>query len=373
MKKIATITFHSSYNYGSNLQAYALQEFIKKLHNDECEYRIINLRTDKQKDMCALYHKNNSIRNIVRNIIYFHSRKNIKIKNEKFENFITNKLNITKEYNSLEELKNEKFNYDYYISGSDQLWNVNAWDFDWANYLEFVNEGIKISYSASFGPITLNLTEEQKDRISKLLKEYKYISVREKGSYETVYNLTSMEPEINVDPTMLLGKEEWDKITSNERIIEGDYILFYSLHPDKKMVKLVKNISKALKLPVVVTKINNQYDTFAGFKKVYNTGPMEFLSLIKNAKLVLSSSFHGTIFSVLFNKPFYAIRGNKDNRISTLLEKMKLQDRSISEQDDINEKMKNAFNINFDDVNDVINKEKLASENYLKKALDIGE
>lgn len=370
MKKISTITFHAAYNYGSNLQAYALQEYVKKICNNDCIYEIINLRNEKQKELNAIFKRRIKIKPIVRDIItLFHKRK-IKVKSNRFEDFITNCLNITKEYNNLEELKKANFKYDYYISGSDQLWNLNAYDFDWANYLEFVNDGKKISYGASFGPKQLVWTEEDKKRIANDLKKYDNISVREQASFENVKALTGREADINIDPTMLLTKEEWNNLIPKEKIVTEDYILFYTLNPDKNMIKLVKEVSKILKLPVVITKFNNQYDAFSSFKKLYDTGPIEFLNLVKNAKLIMSSSFHGTIFSILFHKPFFAIRGNKDFRIQTLLKKMKLENRSIDEND-VEEKCLNAYKIDFKEAEILLEEERKKSNKYLKEALDI--
>ena len=210
MKKIATITFHAAYNYGSNLQAYALQEHAKKICNNNCMYEIINLRNEKQKELNAIYRKRKGIKPLIKNIITLFYNRKIEVKCNRFENFITENLNITREYSNLEELKKANFDYDYYISGSDQLWNLNAYDFDWANYLEFVNNGKKISYAASFGPKQLFWSEDEKKRIANDLKKYDCISVREQASFDHVKALTGIEPEINVDPTMLLTKEEWE-------------------------------------------------------------------------------------------------------------------------------------------------------------------
>ena len=369
MKKINTITFHASYNYGSNLQAYALQEYIKNL-DDNIDYSIINLRIPFQKEMYAFYKKPKTISACLRNISNFINGKKIREKNIKFEKFINEKLNVTKEYNSLEELNNVDFQADYYISGSDQVWNLRAGDFDWANYLEFVNKGKKISYAASFGPKPQTWNNETKQRVKEDLLKYDNISVREIGSYNNVYELTGIKPDINVDPTMLLTKEQWKKLYGEKPYYNGKYILFYTLSPSKEMMKLVKKVSNILKIPVVITKYNNKYDIINTFEKVYEAGPIEFLNLIDNAELVLSSSFHGTVFSVLFNKPFFAINGDKDFRISTLLQKMNLKERTIN-FDNIEEKCEMAFEVNFEESKKLLDIERMKSKQYLIKALDI--
>lgn len=370
MKKIATITFHAPHNYGSNLQAYALQEYVKKIAGNEYSYEIINLRTDKQKEQYSIYNRNSLGAKIVRTFFLKDYYKKARGKFEKFENFINNKLQITNEYKSEEELKQANLQYDYYISGSDQLWNLRANDFDWSYFLEFVNNGKKISYAASFGPKKMIWTDEEKQRVKADLEKYDYISVREEGSQNNVKELIGKEVPIHMDPTILLTKLEWNKIIPKDRIYKPKYILFYSLNHNKEYIELVKKVSKILNLPVVTTRFAGRRELFSGFEQIYDVGPIEFLNLLKNAELVLSSSFHGTIFSTILEVPFFAINGLKDYRISTLLKKMKLQDRSI-ETNNIEEKCQNYKNINFDATRELLNKEREKSTKYLKEALDI--
>ena len=109
---------------------------------------------------------------------------------------------------------------------------------------------------------------------------------------------------------------------------------------------------------------------FSNFKRVYEVGPMEFLNLIVNAKFVLTTSFHGTIFSIIFNKPFFSINADKDYRRATLLKTMGLEDRNISE-DDMNEKLQKVLKIDFEASNEKIKEEREKSLKYLKNALDI--
>ena len=254
MKKIGVVTFHSPYNYGSSFQAYALQETVKNICDQNCEYKIINLRTERQKYMYSIDRDNNLLSKITRNIIMRDYKKSYEIKNQKFEDFINNKLNVTKEYNSIEELEKENFDFDYYISGSDQLWNLRAYDFDWAYYLGFIKNGKKISYAASFGPKPIDFSEEEKEKIKKYINDYKCLSVREQGSYDNIYNLTGRKPEIHMDPTILLGKNDWENIIPKEKMVNGEYILYYSLGQAKDDINLVKEISRKTNMPVVTTR-----------------------------------------------------------------------------------------------------------------------
>lgn len=369
-KRIATITFHASYNYGSNLQAYALQEYIKKISKESVEYKIINLRTNTQKEMYKTFFEKRGIKNRIKSVLFFYKKKSLMDKKKLFEKFLKDKLNTTKEYCSLEELKNEKFEYDYFIAGSDQLWNLQAKDFDWANFLEFVNHGKKISYAASLGPKQQNLNCEDKKRIKEDLLKFDHISVRENGSYNTVKEITGKEVEINIDPTMLLNRDEWEALIPHKaKYDKKDYIFLYNLKGSQNM-KLAKKISKELGLPIVISNYRSIKEINMGMTKIYDIGPVEFLNLIKNAKLVLSSSYHGTIFSILLHRPFFALNGNKDFRINTLLEKLNLSHRSI-EIENYKKRCEKAFEINFEESEKRLNTERKKSENYLKKALDI--
>ncbi len=367
MKKVGCITFHASHNYGSNLQAYALQEVITKYN--KCKYEIINFRTKRQINEYDLYYRKKGFKNFIKKLLYFKYNKMLITKYNKHELFINNKLKLSKKvFTSLDSLKNNKFDYDCCISGSDQIWNIKPIDFDWAYYLEFISNCKKISYASSFGPIKQEWSNEDYLRIKNDLKQYDSISVREQGSYDNVKKITNINPEINVDPTMLLSAEEWDKIVDKNKFQQGDYIFLYDLKNNKETYKLVNKISKKLKLKVVVCK-EGKYTIFSNYIKRFDAGPEDFLNLIKHAKLILSTSFHGNVFSIIYNKPFFAINGNKDFRINTLLNKMKLDNRSINDKDYI-EKLKIAFNIDFCEANIQLKKEKEKSIKYLMNSIN---
>lgn len=236
--------------------------------------------------------------------------------------------------------------------------------------MEFANNGKKISYAASFGPKKMIWLDEERERVKRDLEKYDFISVREEGSKANVEELLNKDVPIHMDPTILLDKKEWNDLIPKEKIYAGKYILYYSLGQNKEHINLVKKISKLLKMPVVTTRYAGRRELFSGFKQVYDVGPVEFLNLLKNAELVISSSFHGTIFSTILEVPFYAINGMKDYRISTLLKKLDLQERSI-DIENYNEKCFKYKEINFDNARNELEKERKKSTEYLMKALDI--
>lgn len=372
-KKIAAITFHSSYNYGSVLQAYALQEFVKKEFGKYFDYKIINLRTDRQKEFYKRPYGYYDCRSLARKCLFVGFKNKILGKKYKFEKFINNSLNITSEYSDVYEIEKAKLKFDYYISGSDQIWNYAILDFDWSFFLEFCEKGKKISYAASFGPKPLELDEATKNRLEKDLSEYENISVREVGSAEKVKQIMDMDiAEIHVDPTLLLDKKDWDKI-AGARIIKGDYIFLYDLKGNRNAYEIARKLSKTYDVPVVIVKENAKMNIlYRDFIKKYDAGPLEFLNYIKYAKIVVSSSFHGNAFSVIFEKPFLAVGGKEDFRINNLLKMTGLIGRAVTTIDDIMPG-KELFDVNFDFAKRAVKKEQKRSRKYLAKALEVGE
>ena len=226
MKKIATITFHSPYNYGSSFQAYALQETVKNICDQNCEYKIINLRTERQKHMYSIDREKSPLSKITRNIIMRDYKKSYEIKNQKFEDFINNKLNVTKEYNSIEELEKENFDFDYYISGSDQLWNP----YHTEPFLLLLNlRTLKYSYASSIG--VPDIPVQFYSLYEKALADFSSISVRETAAIKPLKKLTDRPIIKVVDPTFLLTRSEWMNFAKdsslNECQLNQPYILCY--------------------------------------------------------------------------------------------------------------------------------------------------
>lgn len=369
-KKICAITFHSSYNHGSVLQAYALQQFITKEFGNYFTYNIINLRTERQKKFYDRSYTFLNIRNDLKKILFSKHKTQISERKKKYEYFINNILCLTDEYSSMDGLVKADFDSDYYISGSDQIWNYTLLDFDWSFFLEFVERGKKISYAASFGPETLKLDEVVKKRLKKDLSEYSNISVREAESANKIEQVLGKNiAKVHIDPTLLLGREEWSQIIG-DRIIEGDYIFLYDLKGDRNAYEISRKLSKTYNMPVVVIKENaRMYLLYRDFVKKYDAGPTDFLNYIKYAKIVVSSSFHGNVFSIIFERPFLAVGGREDLRISNLLKLTGLEERAVSDANGIN--LDGLLSINFTAAELAIERERERSKKYLVNALDL--
>lgn len=373
MYKIATITFHHAYNFGSVLQTYALQEVIKKIANEcgkEVDYKIIDFYPDIQEELYNIFKPANNWRNIVKNMIALPYVWKLKKKNEKFEKFLTEYCNLTSRYRNIDELKKKLPLADCYISGSDQIWNVRSLDFSDVYYYSFLPEGAKrISYAASLGPLKIDWKQYASEYIKSLVEKYSFISVRESGSRENLEAITSIECEIHIDPTLLLSADTWRKVQSKVNYNSGQYILLYCLEPTKEQLDMANAISKKLKLPILALRYNNKNDVFNNFVKKYDSGPEDFLSYIDHAALVLSSSFHGTAFSLVYHKPFYVFHGMNDNRISAILKAIGMTDRSLNSLEEISKVTLDEPNC--EAIDNMLFYEQGRSKAYLKEALGI--
>lgn len=342
MKKIGIITLNGNINYGNRLQNYALEKAIKKL---ELEVNTIWICSHKE------YAKEK-----MKKIVFLFTNK----RKYKFIKFSDKYIN-TKYYFS----NNIDSKYNYFIAGSDQVWNYNFPNFDSNMLLSFANDRKKISYAASFG--IDNIIDEKKEIFKGELSKYKYISVREETGKKIVEDITGRKDvEVLVDPTMLLTAEEWDKVSKKpEQLKKDKYILNYFLGKlSEKRKKEIDKIAEENECEVI-----NILDKNSPF---YQTGPSEFLYLEKNAFLICTDSFHSCVFSILYNRPFIVFE-REDNsvsmnsRIETLLNKFQLQDRKYNNKEILSEQLK----CDYTNAYKILEKEKERANEFLIKSLDV--
>jgi len=362
--KIGIITFHASFNYGSMLQAYALQSVLKNMgHNVE----IINFRSKEQKRLYKhpLNLNGMPIKTKIARILLFKRTCALINRWNKFDEFLNEDLNITKEYNTIEELRTEKFDYDLVISGSDQIWNVNATDFSEAYFLTFLSDKIKrVSYAVSIGTTPFKCDIKPYEDA---LKKYDSISVREQKTKERIVGLgLDKDIRVDVDPTLLLEEKDYD-VFKLKRLVQHDYVLYYVPFPRKKLLSVAAKIAKkqGLKLVAISSMIMSRKDVSKHDNVIeyYNCGPKDFLSLVKHAKFTIGWSFHLVVFSIIFKKDFYTFAINNDSRINNLLEKLDLTNRIINED---NTELEFAKINNFDKIQEKLSFLRKDSINYLR-------
>lgn len=347
MKKVAIVSCYFKHNYGSMLQAYATQ---KILDNMKIENQTINI--SKNKDIYT--GKKKYYINQLTNISFLKAKfgmiklkiyekinkklaKNLEIRDTKFKEF-EKKFNLTQPYTSYAKLTEIcKNNYNNVIVGSDQLWlpvNVVA-DYYTLNWVP--NDINKISYATSFG--ISEIPKDYREKYIEFLDRMDYISVREQKGIDIIKDLMNKDVKLVCDPTLLLKKEEWQEIESESQNKNFKYIFCYFLGKNIKHRKFVERLKEKTGYQIISINHCDEYvrysDIFAD-EVPYDVGPSEFLKLIANAEYICTDSFHGTMFSLIYNKKFFVFRRYQENlkmstnsRINSILKILDLEQRLL--------------------------------------------
>ena len=255
--------------------------------------------------------------------------------------------------------------YDYFIVGSDQVWNPNFAVSD-IMLLKHCPKDKCISYAASFG--VNNILNDLKNYFADGINDIKFLSVREDIGKDIIYDLIGRKDvEVLVDPTMLLTDKEWDMVSKKPTMLKNNkYILNYFLgNLSEERKKEIERIADENNCEII-----NILDKNSPF---YECGPSEFLWLEKNAFLICTDSFHSSVFGLLFNRPFIIFdREDKEekmnSRLDTLINKFKLKNRKFEGR--ITEE---NLNHDYSEAYKILEEERKKSEAFLKKALEIKE
>lgn len=375
VKKCAILTITDGTNYGNRLQNFALQEVIKSLG-----FKVETIKRKTSHDLPAKVQIISNIKYVIKKIIGW----NIydggnRLRKKNFKRFNKNYINFSRfmlQNNTAPARLNDK--YDYFVCGSDQIWNskFRIVQEDILNHLAFFAESEKkIAYAASFG--TSDIPEEYQKYFVKLLPTFKAIGVREHTGIDLVHQMCGRnDTEVVLDPTLLLGRNDWNKIAKKPAFYKGKkYILTYFLGGRNSTVE--KRISE----------FSTQYNSIAinldkeGFpdnridnRDVYSVSPDEFVWLIQNAELVLTDSFHACVFSIIYHKKFVPFQrkaveenNNMSGRLDTLFKKMGIQ----QEIDSMEEPhlLPNTYDVEMIDMK--LEQERNKSIEFLKKALGV--
>ena len=364
------ITLHRVTNYGSVLQTFAIQRKLTIL-GFECEtIDYIPLRLTALKWYMPRVKNDYFLKNLLRNLYLLTWKFRVRLL---FYKFLDSYINLSQyKYYSLKDFDKKPPKSDVFLTGSDQVWNCFYNDgIDRPYYLSFANNSSrKISYAASFGIETIHEIDiKQREEIKYLLSDYEKISVREVAALGILDELNIKGGQIVLDPTFLLSKEEWIE-SFGKKDIKSDYVLVYNLNTNKKLNDFAINYAKHNGLRTVI--INVEVKKNLNFDKNYMfPTPIKFLELFYNANFVVTDSFHGTAFALIFNKQFACISPPRfSNRIISILNLTGLSDRLISE-----DCVDYVFNkIDYKLVNKIIKLKKKQSLEYLINALsDKGE
>lgn len=348
--KIGIITFHFPYNCGATLQCVALQTKLEQLGN---EVEVINYRPwyhqnryvplknpvyyakkmFKKKDDSDLLHKRiyRGVDGFARVVYSWRNYKTIAPRDKKFRAFIKNNIHETRVYRTLEQLQTNPPQMDMYVCGSDQLWNAKLTEgvFDPAYFLQFGEENVvRISYSmgANFDSVA-----DVEKTLEPLLKDFWAVALRETKCHDAVRKALPQDKsvQITLDPTFLLEEKDYLPLIPEKELETEPFILTYTM-PNESQHKIY-NAAKIFSEKTGIKVIDVSGNPSKVNQKIEDNricGPDEFLWYVKNASYVLTNSFHGTAFSVIFRKQFAVVpHSETGNRVSELLEKLGLGNR----------------------------------------------
>ncbi len=365
MDKVGILTFHAAHNYGSMLQAFALKSAIADLGY---ESEIINYRNERQKKLYSIL----SVGIKTQIIRMMHLPKYIK-RYKAFEQYLHDYLTSSSEVSSTEEVRNCVKGFKAIVCGSDQIWNETptTYDRDMIYFLPFNFAGKKVAYAPSMGSdIDLELI---KGTLVPYIKDFESVSAREEYLSKVLNDCIGGKniPTV-LDPTLLVTDKVWQQqlVDVNRR----NYICFYSLIYSDELVNFAMTVSQKLGMKVINLSPRAKYATNSSIEQRYDIGPREFLSYIRNAGLVITNSFHGTVFSILFKRPLFSliIDPNKpDFRRQNLFSITGLHDMyfPVTETSSIEERFNRMKSCDYSFAEAELNKAKDLSIRYLKEAL----
>lgn len=346
--KVGIITYHFPYNCGAALQCLALQTKLEELGYEAC---VINYRPWYHQNRYTplknpIYYAGKRFRDpakgffdrmkhaidgFLRTVHSWRTYRKVSVKDKKFRTFLRENIKETKVYRSLQKLQKDPPDCDIYISGSDQLWNcgLTGGTFDSAYFLNFGGDHVgRMTYSVG---ANFNGLENPEEVLKELVRSLDVISLRETKWLPAVESATEgkIPIHVDVDPTLLLTAQRYEPFMTPVPTEKEPYILTYTMTGEAQ--KQVYNGAKMLSEKLGMKVMDVCGDPNPWNKKVADNrlcGPGEFLSYIKNAEYVVTNSFHGTVFSILFQKKFITIpHAQTGNRVTELLDKLGISQR----------------------------------------------
>lgn len=356
---IYTVTFLNP-NYGSILQAFALQSRLKEFGAEPCVLQKKTARSRygyyrKLSGILQLFMPKENYSFLKKCYLLLDGSKYRK-KYAKISEFVKKNLRtFTVEDES--SFQSKITDEDLFLAGSDQVWNtcnpVSPWySFKWVN-----GNHEKYSYAASIAKSAL--TDNQIRSYTAALAEFKCISLREKQAFDLLEKVFSNQIRQDVDPTLLYDGAFWRKFAS-PRLIKEPYIFVYRLRPNDDIFQLAKKISHEKGFNIYYTGLCGSHTK--DIHTIYDAGVEDFLSLILHAEIVLTNSFHGTVFSILFERPFLSVNiASSGSRIESLLSKLDLSGQLVNNIDD-----NYSLEVDYSNTNEILTKERCRSIEYLK-------
>lgn len=369
--KVGLLTYHAAYNFGSVMQAFALQN---KVASCGYEIEILNYRMTEQKKYYSRYRLKYGIKVFIKDVLQLPNHFNRGYRAKKYEDFIKSNMILSDEVSTYKDVLSYWRKYDLMISGSDQIWSLNSNELKHTglkNMLPYLLEGFtsnKISYASSLG----SMNEEQINTLIPSIKKFNFIALREKKWVEYIKRNVDINIYHVVDPTLLYRRSEWiDLLKLKEK--KADFILYYSLQgikDQKSRLQEIKRIAIGYGLKIrIVTPFVQLFDKSSIIENCSYYGPLDIAESILNARFVITDSYHGTVFSMNFRKNFVSLckDGGSEYRKKEVLSEFGLLDRAIYRIKDIDKVLRSQIDYNVIDIG--IEDARKNSFDYIKFAL----
>lgn len=382
--KVALAINYDYHDYGGMLQAFATQRFLTKNGIDSDAINFDNLKGDINKRKWRYFLSNIFDISIVKEKSKLIEKKLKQKSNEKlksgmaerdaaFDEFCKSHFKVSRAFESWEDMaKASRNEYDAVVVGSDQLWlpsNIMA-DYYTLNWVP--QDVRKIAYATSFG--IGSIPAKYSKIYSHYLKRINYLSARETSGQDIIKKLAGRDVQLVNDPALLLDADGWNEVISNELLIKEKYVFCYFMGNNPEQRNFVRKLANKKGLKVVALLHLDQYiatDEYYVDMAPWHVSPADFVNLVKNAECVCTDSFHGTVFSIIYSRPFFTFkRFNKkaslstNTRITSLLTRLGLMDRLVLDMD-----CEQTFDIDWNKIQSGVSQFREASSEYLLNAI----
>jgi hypothetical protein len=361
--KIGILTFHRALNYGAVLQCYALYEFLREEGYDVeiIDYRICSIEKEHR---LFLFDKRYSLRENIKifisRIIKYYDRKKCR---KNFDQFIFDSLNIS--IDSYRKSSEIPAIYDIYILGSDQIWNpriLDGFDDVFLGRFPMKQKSKIIAYAASMGN-EHDLKDESLQYLGNSIASFNSVSVREKSLADFLFPILNVQLPVVLDPTLLVDRDVFDKIAIKPNV-STKYVLLFLLGKDTEAISFANNIANQINAKVI--RISAFQSIYMKRKNDYSAlSPNEFCGWFKYADCIVSLSFHGTAFSLLFRKDFYCLENKLQDRTENLLSLLGLNSRLVSSSSNLT-----FTTVNYTNVDKKLDKLRELSKDFLIRAIN---
>ena len=371
--KIGILTLSLHTNYGGILQAYALKTVLEKMGHDVW---LIDTKLNQVSFPRKIWRLTKETIAYLKGDVPMINAK--KLRDRAYLNYTKpfidqNIPKITKTFTSIEDLKKvtEKYNFEAYVVGSDQIWNAKYYKHIEAAFFSFLKgkEVIKIAYAPSFGADVWKYNEEQTRNCKELIKEFDAVSVREDVGIDFCKSHLDAQATMVLDPTMLLRTEHYLKLLPDSSTRKNNGLFLYVLDVSKEKKELIDAVAEKKNL------VPYQLDIIDGYESCplewrTNAKVEDWIRSFHDAEFVITDSFHGTVFSIIFNKPFYVLLNYNRGavRFKSILNIFNLSDRIITSKEELT-KEKLEKKIDWEAVNKTLTVNQKHSMSFLKENL----